>query len=200
MSTKKTIIWLVVAVVLLGVAAYFLPYKSWDDTRGSGPDGNVSNQPKVFESEDLGLSFEYPNDYFLEVKSTGNAERYRFTIVLTEDTEANRQIRDGEVVGGEGPTAITVDVFQNTPESYTPLSWVQDVNHSNFKLSNGQTATTTVSGLPAVSYQWSGLYEADATVTATARWVYSFTATYIASTDRTRADLVELIKTVKITP
>src|SRR3989344_7074505 len=49
-----------------------------------------------YNSARFGISFFYPKGYHLEEREVGDALRYRTTIVLTEDTEENRLVREGK--------------------------------------------------------------------------------------------------------
>lgn len=147
-----------------------------------------------------GLSFEYPSYYFLEEKNTGTAQGGRTTIILTEDTEENRLVREGKSPGREGPVAITIDVYQNSSEDLSAEAWVRGSNDSNFKLSNGLLSVTDVGGERGVAYAWSGLYEADNVAVSSNGKVYSFVVTYIAPNDQIRNDFQKLLKTVSFVP
>ena len=68
---------------------------------------------ETYSSEKYGIAFSYPQRYFLEEKELGNAERAHHAIILTEDTEENRDVREGRAPGREGPVSITIDFYQN---------------------------------------------------------------------------------------
>ncbi len=70
---------------------------------------------------------------------------------------------------------------------------------SNFKLSpDGGLAHTTLDDHPALKYRWSGLYEADNTVVATADYVFSFAVTYLSAEDPIRRDFESFLQTVDL--
>ena len=151
---------------------------------------------KIYDSADLGIKFEYPSTYFLSESEVGFGQRRHYSIILTTDTQGSRDMITGKAVG-EGPTAITIDAYQNDIDGYSTEDWIRGSGISNFRLSNGALKQATVSGHHALQYSWSGLYEADSIVVATRRYVLSFTATHLTKTDQIRIDFEDLIKTVK---
>jgi len=117
-----------------------------------------------YDSAEFGIAFDYPNTYFLEKKNTGSPQRERTTIIITEDTEENRELREGRSgIPREGPVAITVDIFQNV-ENLDAEEWVLGMSDSNFKLSNDELVSFTLADKEALSYRWSGLYEGNSVV------------------------------------
>lgn len=156
---------------------------------------------KVYASEEFGISFEYPDKYFLEEKSLGNGERIHHTIILTEDTEENRMVREGQAPGREGPIAITIDIFQNDVHYLRAEDWVKNNNSSNWKLPPDEDMSESeISGLPAVTYPWSGLYEGRSVVALTEDFIYMFSETHMSPQDFTVSDFDSLLRTVEITP
>lgn len=174
------------SVVLLALAAFLFR-----------PVGESAH--KTYTSEKFGISFQYPKNYFLEEKNLGNAEREHVAIVLTEDTEENRNIREGNGPGRDGPVAITFDIYQNM-EKLSPIMWVKGNNNSNFKLSDGSYTETTVAGVPAVSYRWDGLYRADNIVLSHNDYIISAAVTYLTHEDGIRKDFGEMLATFKTVP
>ncbi|HWO07745.1 MAG TPA: hypothetical protein VNM40_04170, partial [Candidatus Paceibacterota bacterium] len=79
---------------------------------------------------------------------------------------------------GEGPPAITIDIYQNNLDNQTAEEWIRNSSVSNFKLGDGTLSSTTVGGNPALSYRWSGLYEGTTIVVAQPDWIYAFSVTY----------------------
>lgn len=159
----------------------------------------VEPAEKQLSLPNYGLSFEYPSKYFLEQRKTGNGERDRYSIILTEDTEANRQIREGQGPPTEGPVSINIDIYQNNLDGLTAEQWIKNSSFSNFKLSpDEKISTTTVSGRPALAYRWSGLYEADNIVVATNDYIYSFVVTYIDPAEQIRKDFNTVLGSVNL--
>lgn len=138
-------------------------------------------------SSPVRISFSYPTTYFLEERELGNGERGHSQIMLTEDTEENRLVREGLSPGRDGPVAISIDVIDNEFEQLSLYDWLLSDNRSNFKLSpTGSVSSTTQSGLPALSYHWSGLYEADSVVFSSTNHIILLTVTYITPEDDIR--------------
>jgi len=154
-------------------------------------------QTVTYLSEEIGLSFEYPADYFLEKRTLGTGERLQYAIVLAEDTEENRRVFAGEEPGREGPPTITISIFQNNLDNYTTNGWIRGTSFSNFKLSDGVLRETTVDGEPALAYGATGLYENDNVVIARGDFVYMFTVFYLSEDDRIRADFSKLLDTTR---
>lgn len=151
------------------------------------PAPGAAGSLKTYRSEAYGISFSYPALYRLEEREVGGAERGRYVIVLTEDTEENRLIREGKSPGREGPTAITVEVFQNNLDR-TPLeAWVEGTSYSNYKLALAPYRETTLAGVPALAYSWDGLYRGESVVAEHARNIVMLSVTYLAPEDAIRA-------------
>ncbi len=151
---------------------------------------------KIYVSDDLNLRFEYPPHYFLERKNMTGQARTRTSLILTEDNEENRSRREGQAPAGEGPVSINIDVYPN-PTGQSAESWVKNVDESNYKLSaNGLLTATSVEHKDAISYKWSGLYEADNVVVSTDKFIYSFSVTYTSPEDQIRSDFQSLLKSV----
>ncbi|MBI5134203.1 MAG: hypothetical protein HZA81_02340 [Candidatus Taylorbacteria bacterium] len=194
----KRIIIAIVALLALGWASYAL-------TRGDGPlsaepssVGQTGGEAESYSSGRFGLSFEYPKGYYLEEREVSAAERLHYQIVLTEDTEWNRRLRSGEVPPTEGPTSITIDVFQNDLDQDTARGFITGSNNSNYKLGDGVVATTTRGSLEGLEYSWSGLYEGRSFVVASPRYIYMFSVTRLDPSDRILKDFNEVMETVSI--
>lgn len=140
---------------------------------------------QTYDSDTLGIRFTYPGNYRLEERDLSDGHRAHISLVLTEDTEENRRILDGDIPT-EGPPAITLDFYQN-PEGYDPVTWMQGDSRSNFKLSNGAYKQVTFAGKEGVFYQWDGLYRADNVVVSHRDLMLSMAVTYINSGDRIRS-------------
>jgi len=158
----------------------------------------ASADPEVRQYENHGASFTYPAHYSLEEKDTGNGERARYSVILTEDTEENKAVREGRAPGREGPTAITLDIYQNDLDSMSAREWIEGTSDSNYKLSpDSVLAPRTLGGLPGFEYRWSGLYEARAVAVANDSFVYSFTATYLTPSDPILTDFEAILQSVR---
>jgi hypothetical protein len=147
---------------------------------------------KSYASAQYGFSFSYPADYIVDEYESGTPERARHSIVLTEDTETSRAIREGRLMETEGPTAITIDVFQNL-ENGTAQSWVSGSAYSNLKQGSGTYEAVSLAGTPAVHYFWDGLYRGESIVLADGGNILMLSVTYLEPADRIRADFASVI-------
>lgn len=133
----------------------------------------------AYTSEIYAFSFSYPEGYVLSEREVGNAHRAHYAITLTraEDVAVPE--------GGEGPTGITIDVYQNNLDQQTLLAWLTGGNDSNYKLGDGTYASTTVDDTEAIRYSWSGLYEGETTAFRHAGGIVAVTVTRLAPDDHT---------------
>lgn len=187
------ILWLAIllgVVLVAGWVAFFV----WEPEEHSAP---VELKQRI--SSDYDISFKYPSSYFLEEKEVGNAERGHHVFILTEDTEENKNLREGkEGVPREGPLAMTIDIYQNNLDQLTTDLWIASTSDSNYKLSiDGAISTTSVGGLTAKSYRWSGLYEGKSVVIATPLFVYMFSVTSMTPEDAILQDFQQMLASVK---
>lgn len=150
--------------------------------------------PKTYASAMLGLSFVYPGNYFIVERDLSTGERERHSIMLIEDTPGNRALVSGGVEGAEGPTAITIDIFQNDLDSNDADSFIENVSESNFKLAKGDVYGRSVGGDLAIGYGWSGLYEGKSLVVARPDWVYMFSVTYLTPEDEILGDFEDVLE------
>lgn len=164
------------------------------DLRSEQPERPAPKNSYV--SETYGIAFEYPDSYVLEQGSRGNpgnSERSQYSIVLT------RQEDFGPRVDSEGPTTITIDIYDNIPEATSLTKWLFGKNESNFKLSDGAIASTTIDGVEARTYRWSGLYEAETTAFIHNDRIIAVTVTYIAPTDANISVFRDLLASIELT-
>jgi|GEM_PF-1074562 len=150
---------------------------------------------QTYTSETLGISFHYPDTYFLETRELGDEHRGHFAIVLTEDTEENARVREGNAIEREGPVSISIELYQNLDQQNV-LDWIKEDPVSNFSLSDGTYATTTIGGRQAFRYHWTGLYEADSIIFKHKDSIGVATVTFTTPTDRIRADFDKIMKTI----
>lgn len=187
------ILWLAILlgiVLVAGWVAFFV----WEPTKQA-----TVVELKQHISSDYDISFKYPNTYFLEEKEVGNAERGHYVFILTEDTEENKNLREGkEGIPREGSLAMTIDIYQNNLDQLTTDLWIASTSDSNYKLSiDGAISTTSVGGLTAKRYRWSGLYEGKSVVIATPLFVYMFSVTSITREDVILQDFERVLASVK---
>jgi hypothetical protein len=172
---------LLIAVIALLVWGGFKIYEGEDTVRSL----------KTYSSEDI--SFQYPAYFFLEERVVNSSQRYHRQIMLTEDTEENRLVREGRTEPREGPTAITIDIFQNDLDNMTLMQFVTGTNNSNYKLGSGKVSTTTIGSLTGLEYFWSGLYEGRSFVASNSENIYHFAVTFMGSEDMIIGDFETIV-------
>ena len=98
---------LIVAVAII-VAALYIMVRPAADKPGIG-ENQPSAQPKTYMNAKYGIEFSYPDMYVLAEQDIGNtAERDHHAIAIIRAEDAAHQH-----VNGEGPTAITIDIYGN---------------------------------------------------------------------------------------
>ncbi len=195
---KKLLLIGVIAAVAIAIAIAV----AMNSGRASTPvakDATIPSETmKTYVSEKYGITFQYPSYYFLEERDIDLTRRVHHEIILTEDTEENRAIREGRMVGGEGPVAITIDIFQNNLDKQTAEQFIINTSESNYKLGNGDLASTTKGSVSGMIYDWSGLYEGRSFVVSKPAYVYMFSVTRLNPEDRIVADFEGVLQTATI--
>lgn len=155
----------------------------------------VSDGLLQYSSAEYSISFSYPDTYVLnELDAPGSELRKHHVITLMRRDELPA------VEGGEGPTYIALEMYQNNLDNQTAEGWIKNTSESNYKLGDGTlTSITLANGLPATSYRWSGLYEGTTIVTAQPKWVYALTVTYMEMGAPIIQDFVAIRDSIKIT-
>lgn len=146
------------AAVLFGV--YFLVPSVKETRMGAGtstPQVLPNQEAKHYKNTTYGIAFDYPSGYVLDEGERGDGHREHYGIVLVREEDSEPRLNS------EGPTALTVDIYQNNLDKQTLTGWLIGSNQSNFKLSDGTYASTTIHGREAITYRWSGLYEGETT-------------------------------------
>ncbi len=183
---KNIVKFSIIAVVALLVWGGFKVYEGADTARTM----------KTYSSEEL--SFTYPALYYLEERTIADEKRSHRQIILTEDTEENRLVREGKSPGREGPVAITIDVFPNTLGKQTLMQYVTGESDSNYKLGAGKVSTITIGSQTGLEYFWSGLYEGRSFVTSNASNIYNFSVTFMNYDAPIVDDFEALLSTVEV--
>ncbi len=174
-------------VIVVGTYAYL--------SSSQAPVEAVEDGPKQYTSTTFNISFNYPRSYFEQITSH-EGERAQNVVTLFEDTQENRDVVGGKAPGREGPPTITIAMFQNDLDKYTTDSFIRNTSFSNFKLSDGIIASTTVAGEAAVRYHASGLYENENVVIARPDYVYMFTVSYLNPNDQIVKDFEDVLASV----
>jgi hypothetical protein len=145
----------------------------------------------TYSNQVHGFSFEYPKNYTLkENQVLDNPDRLSLSLI---DSEALAQISEN----GEGPTAITVDVFPNREDTELK-TWLEANSASNIRLSPpGVYATTTISGREAAVYTWDGLYQGLTIAIANRAEVMLLSVTYLTPEDKIKNDFAKVTASLK---
>lgn len=185
---NKKLITIVSVLVVLGVLGVFFAYpKFFGDEKKVGEISNSGEDEKVYTNMELGLSFKYPNSYHLEERSEGEPGRLHLALILTEDTEENRDVREGRSPGREGPVSVSIDVYRDELESPSLIEWLKETPASNFNLSDGSFSNTTLYKKEAIRYKYDGLYQAEVVATQNRNYILAVTVNYLTLNDEIRA-------------
>ncbi len=144
----------------------------------------------TYANQKYGITFDYPDGYVLQEGERGTTQRGHYAIVLTREEDS--QVPEN----GEGPTGISIDIYQNNLDKQTLSSWL-NTSESNYKLGNGTIASSTVAGKEAVVYQWSGLYEGETTAFLHNDNVVAVSLTWLTPQDENIQVYRDLIKSIR---
>jgi hypothetical protein len=171
----RSLILIVLAIVIVGAGAYaFFAKKALSPTDDQV---QVPADSESYSDTEHGISFSYPEGYVKTEQEVGNGEREHYLIML---------VRKGDEIapeGGEGPIAITIDIYDNSVDKLSVMDWMKNTNQSNFKLGPGTYDTEQVGGEAAYTYTWSGLYEGRTTVLAHGTDIVAISVTYMDPND-----------------
>ena len=188
---KKAAAIVVGVLVVLG-AGWFL-FSTYLVSKLDGTGGVTAPQSDLtaFESEHMGLAFQYRNAYVATTTHAGSGEREWHVLTLLPEGYVPLQ-------GGEGPPAITVQDIPN-PEGLSLEQWIKSDARSNWKLAadEGGLGSTTVGGEEALAYRHGGLYEFDAVAVAHNGKIYLFEVGWMSAEDKIRADFAKMLGTVQ---
>lgn len=177
----KWILVLLTAALLAG-GAYAYVYRT-------APSAAVAPETeRTYARSDFGIAFSYPKSYVL----TEREENGRYSIALIEHSAL-----ENTPEAGEGPTAITVELFENSGGE-SAEAWVRSATSSNFHLSNQNLAAKTVAGASAVAYAWDGLYRGESVVFAHRGRIIMLSVTYLTEEDQIRGDFDAVINSIKL--
>lgn len=183
---KGPLLGIIVVLALLGMAAIFY----------AGPALAPEQIPPVeqlYSNGVYGISFSYPVGYLLsEEDMTGPNDPHHYVITLIREEDAVPV-----VAGGEGPTAITIDIYSKGESEDMP-AWLRAHPESNFALGDGTLADMSVGGAHASRYSWSGLYEGETTAFFHNNWTILVSVTFMSSADQMRADYEYLLDSFRL--
>lgn len=193
MNQKKIFLGIIFLIIVAGLIKVTVDWSSTKKAEDPAP-----TSLKFYESTNLGISFYYPEYYFLEEKNLGNGERNHYAIILTEDTEENRLVREGKSPGREGPLSINIEAFQNNLDNVSLENWIQNTSESNYKLALGTFSETVISSKRALEYRWSGLYEGKSAVTEHKGNIIFTSVTFLTPNDTIISDYTNIIKSLEL--
>ncbi|MEK7510998.1 MAG: hypothetical protein AAB582_02085 [Patescibacteria group bacterium] len=175
----RTLILIVLALVVVGAGAYVFSTKKALSPSAPMIPVMQNETAKTYTSEEYGFSFEYPEGYVVTEREVGDAHRGHYQIMLVEEANATPP------EGGEGPIAVTIDVYQNDIDKQPAMHWITTTNIANIKLGDGQLKESTVGGEIAYMNTWSGLYEGKTTTFAHGDDIIAVSTTWMTPDDST---------------
>jgi predicted Zn-dependent protease len=150
-----------------------------------------ANPAGRFNSQHVGLAFDYPAGYAQALNHIheDQPDEYHQVVFAPGATTT-----DASGINVEPSiTILGIDV----PSSTNLEAWVKSDQRSNFALSGGQMAATTVDGKHAVSFGYrAGGYGHDAVVAEYAGEMYVFDVSYKSASDPIRSDFEGMIKSM----
>jgi hypothetical protein len=176
---KPALLGLIAGIAVL-VAGYFFMGLMFVPIASPTPTSNT------YANDRFGISFTYPEGYILSEKSVAT-DHYAIALIREEDAVP-------VVAGGEGPTAVTIEVYNAEEGSLVDFLARPE---SNFQISDGTYASMTVAGLDALSYGWSGLYEGETTAFIRNNYVFAVSVTYRSPSDPIRAAYEEVLSSLR---
>lgn len=172
-----------IAVVVALITAGFLFFYS-SALFSPSPQTQEPSGLNLYANGTYGISFAYPASYVVVEGERGTASRPHYAIVLTHEDDVEPPL------GGEGPTTITVDIFPSAGKTLD--QWIATTPESNVTLGSGKLTDTSVNGLAAKTYRWSGLYEGESTVFMHKGNIVMLSVTYLAPEDAIVADYIQM--------
>ena len=183
---SKTIIAATFIVVAVAAALYFLP-KFFPSNNGT---------THTYMNDVYGVAFDYPSRYDLTEASKQDGNAPELIVTLTDKKWL-------PAIDGEGPTAITLEIYKGD-ESVRARedaveTWIRSATSSNFHLStNGTLGETRIANQSGQLYTWSGLYEGTSIATEHRGNILLFTVTYDGNNDmQKRQDFTILMESVR---
>src|SRR5690349_15422730 len=116
MRTFKFIAALTAIAAFLSIILYLAPTKKVVGER-------------TYQNEKLGLAFTYPAEYVVQEAEVGSAERQHYSVIVMNEKDLKTT-----PTGGEGPTAISFDFYQNNLDKLSVVDWVTKTSDSNYTL------------------------------------------------------------------
>ena len=181
----------------LGVVALalFVAAALWYSGRSAPSEDRV--QRALFENSALYFTLNYrqePNGYVIIPRPASGGAQYVLNMFLYADYQALQAKKYGQ----EGPPMIALGIYPN-PKNQLPWDWVKTNSSSNYALSGDKKVIPeSVSGKPAASYRWSGLYESQSVAVSHRGRIYLFSVSSPTSEDQIRKDFEDLLDRAKL--
>lgn len=147
----------------------------------------TSSGLNLYANGTYAMSFPYSGDYLVSEGERGTPQAPHYAIILTHRDDADLPL------GGEGPTTISIDIYPNAPNPKSLEAWLVSSPESNFALGPQEFSESVVSGEPALSYRWSGLYEGETTAFLHDGNVVLVSVTYLSPDDTIVSDYRTLL-------
>lgn len=181
---KPTVLSIVIVLALLATGAIFY---------GGNALTPIASAPveQTYANELYGISFSYPAGYLLAEDDVGTVDRTHHVITIIKEEDAVPR------VNSEGPTAITFDFYQNDHDPVSLIQWLS-TPESNLALGDGTYASTTVSGIDAVRYTWSGLYQGETIALLHEGDIITVSVTYMSPGDQIKSDFASVLDSVRL--
>lgn len=180
---KKISVWIVAIACIVGGV--------WLVIRETSTPIDTQDSVRTYSNETYKLTFDYPTSLYLKERVVETPERAQLAVVLVEDTQENRDVIEGRSTDPrEGPTSITVDVYQNE-KSLTAQEWV--AQDATWPLATSELSDVIVAGKDGVTYNWSGLYEGTSLVFTEGTYVYVFSVTRMTPEDALLANFDSIL-------
>jgi len=176
-----------ILIVVAGIFAFTRPKATPIEPEPSG----MASSTQVYVNTKYNITFSYPAAYVITEAERGDATRGHYSIVLVRASDS--QIPEN----GEGPTSIIFDIYENKLGKQSLVGWLTDSAVSNYQLSQGTYASTTVAQSEAITYHWSGLYEGDTTAFVSGDTIVAVSVTYTSSEDMNRAVYNDILRSIK---
>lgn len=153
---------LVFAAIIIAVAGFYIASQKAED--------------KTYTNAEYGVSFAYPGEY--ELREEKVTEGQSGTVVVIHERGVNIP------ENGEGPTAITVAMYDKGTSTLSLLPWIRTSPYSNFSLAKqADPGVTQVGGQDGYLYTWDGLYQGTTVVTEHKGNIIMLSVTYDGETD-----------------
>ena len=186
------IVGIVLAVILYSAVTHLKEAPDLTET-----DSLATSTPPAPEIDDItyrndtfGITFAYPESYVMSQIDAGNAERRHTILTLIAEEEASTT-----PAASEGPPAVAIDFYKNDLDKRSLTDWLKTAD-SNYTVGTSSIASTTISGVEAVQYQWTGLYQGETTAFLHKDNVVAVSVTYVSPEDQNVAVYRALLESI----